>query len=110
MNIRKEAQGGIDGLKFTAEENGQIIGRVFLYVLKNDLHQERFGLMEDIFVEPAFRSRGIGGELVKAVIAEAKIQGCYKLICTSRRENSKAGVFYERFGLKNHGAEFRMDF
>lgn len=110
MSIRKESQDGIAGFKFIAEDSGQIIGRVFLYVLKNDLHQEPFGLMEDVFVKDEFRSRGIGGELVKAVIAEAKAQGCYKLIATSRHENPKAQGFYQRLGFRNHGAEFRVDF
>lgn len=110
MSIRKEAQGGVSGTKFIAEENGEVIGRAFLYILKNDLHKEPFGLMEDVFVEEAHRSRGTGGELVKAVIAEAKAQGCYKLVATSRHENPKAHAFYQRFGFKDQGKEFRMNF
>lgn len=109
MNIRKENQSGIAGIKFVAEEDGREIGRVFLYILKNDLHDQPFGFLEDVFVGEAHRSRGLGGDLVKAVIAEAKAQGCYKLICTSRHSNEKAVAFYERFGFKNHGLEFRMD-
>lgn len=111
MNIRHEQKKDLSGIKFVAEDDGgKAIGRAFLYVLKNDLHREPFGFLEDVFVEEAHRGRGLGGDLVKAVVAEAKARGCYKLICTSRHSNAKAKMFYEKFGFRDHGAEFRMDF
>jgi len=98
------------GLKITLEENGQQVGRGFLYFLTNDLHPEPFGLMEDVFVEEAFRGKGYGEKITKAIIDEAQRQGCYKLICTSRFSNERAHKLYEKLSFKNHGNEFRMDF
>lgn len=98
------------GVKITLEEKGQHIGRGFLYLLTNDLHPEPFGLMEDVFVEEAFRGKGCGEKITTAIIEEARKHGCYKLICTSRFSNEKAHHLYEKLGFKNHGNEFRMDF
>lgn len=98
------------GVKITIEENGQHIGRGFIYLLHNDLHAEPFGLMEDVFVEEAFRGKGYGEKIVKAIIDEAKKKRCYKLICTSRFSNERAHHLYEKIGFKNHGNEFRMEF
>ena len=109
MELEKQ-QINANGVKILATENGQTVGRAYLYLLKNDLHRELFGFMEDVFVEEAFRSRGIGGKLVEAVIAEAKSQGCYKLICTARLSKPEVHTFYEKFGFKKWGTEFRMDF
>lgn len=97
------------GMKMTLEEHGQQVGRGFLYLLHNDLHAEPFGLMEDIFVEEAFRGKGYGEKITQALIEEAKRRGCYKLICTSRFSNERAHHLYEKLGFKKHGNEFRMD-
>lgn len=98
------------GVKIILEEHGQQIARGFLYLLHNNLHAEPFGLMEDVFVEEAFRGKGFGEKITKAIIEEAKKNGCYKLICTSRFSNERAHHLYEKLGFKNHGNEFRMDF
>jgi len=97
------------GIKITLEEDGRQIGRGFLYFLRNDLHAEPFGFIEDVFVEEAFRGKGYGEKITAAIIAEAKKRGCYKLICTSRFSNERAHHLYEKLGFKKHGNEFRMD-
>ncbi|MDP3698426.1 MAG: GNAT family N-acetyltransferase [Nanoarchaeota archaeon] len=98
------------GVKIMLEENGQTLGRGFLYILHNDLHAQPFGLMEDIFVEEVFRGKGYGEKITAAIIEEAQKRGCYKLICTSRFSNERAHHLYEKLGFKKHGNEYRMDF
>ena len=98
------------GVKIILEENGHKIGRGFLYLLHNDLHTEPFGLMEDVLVGEAFRGKGYGEKIVKAIIEEAQKRGCYKLICTSRFSNERAHHLYEKLGFKKQGNEFRMEF
>ncbi len=98
------------GIKLHIQERGQEIGRIFLYVLYNDLHAEPFGLLEDLFVVESERGKGLGGELIKQAIVEAKRQSCYKLICTSRFGRDTLHEWYKDFGFKEHGKEFRIDF
>lgn len=108
MNIETQILKNAYAIKFTVQENGQEVGRAYLYVLQNDLHKQPFGFIEDVYVKEAYRSQGMGSSLVRQLIEEAKNQGCYKLICTSRL-TSTAHKFYERLGFKDHGKEFRMD-
>lgn len=96
-------------IKITIEEDGKEVGRAFLYILKNDLHPEPSGFMEDVFVEEEFRRQGIGRKLVQAVIAEARARGCYKLLATSRHERPEVHEFYKKFGFRDYGLEFRTD-
>ena len=109
MEIEKQ-QVSANGIKLIAKDGDQVIGRAFLYILKNDLHPEPFGFMEDVFVEQQHRQKGIGKQLVQEIIAEAKKAGCYKLIGTSRHERPTVHDFYTPFGFKDYGKEFRMDF
>ncbi len=96
-------------VKITVEEAGQEVGRVYLYVLYNDLHTEPFGLVEDLFVSEASRSQGLGKQLIEMAIAEAKQQQCYKLICTSRGGRDQLHEWYKKLGFEEWGSEFRMD-
>ncbi|MBI5728895.1 MAG: GNAT family N-acetyltransferase [Candidatus Magasanikbacteria bacterium] len=110
MEIKSETQTKARAIKLVAEEAGREIGRVYLYILTNDLHAEPFGFLEDLFVEEAYRKSGIGRQLVERAVAEAKQVGCYKLICTSRFGRDHLYAWYEELGFKQHGVEFRMDF
>ncbi len=91
------------------DKNKPEIARIYLYLLTNDLHQEPFGFIEDLFVQESHRGQGLGTQLLTKVIAEAKAQNCYKLICTSRHSREEVHKMYEKHGFKNYGLEFRMD-
>lgn len=99
-----------EGIRFWMEKDQKEAGRAYLYLLKNDLHKEPFGLLEDVYVEEKYQKKGIGTQLVKAIIKEAKKLGCYKLIATSRYSRPKVHQWYSKLGFKDRGKEFRIDF
>jgi len=98
------------GFRFSVVRDGEEVGRAYLYVMTNDLHSKPFGLMEDVWVSPDYRGRHIGTELVKAIIAQAREQQCYKLIATSRHCRPEVHTLYKRLGFTDRGVEFRIDF
>jgi len=109
MEFKQETIKETVAVKITAHDGGKQIGRLYLYILKNDLHKEPFAFLEDVFVEEEFRKHGIGRQLVQKAIEEAKVQGCYKLIGNSRTFKTGVHAFYEKLGIKKWGFEFRMD-
>jgi GNAT superfamily N-acetyltransferase len=109
MRLKKVIKKDIYGVLITLEEKGKAIGRAYIYVLKNGLHKKPFGYLEDVFVEEAHRGEGFGTKLTKLAIVEAKKQGCYKLIATSRFGKPKLHKFYGKWGFKKNGYEFRID-
>jgi len=98
------------GVKLYIEDGGKEIAHAYLYILKNDLHEEPFGFMEDVFVDEKHRSQGLGSKLVKELIKVARQNNCYKLIGTSRYERPKVHALYINLGFKDQGKEFRIDF
>tara|TARA_Y100000034_G_scaffold135381_1_gene207094 strand:+ start:3036 stop:4670 length:1635 start_codon:yes stop_codon:yes gene_type:complete len=98
-----------NGFKITLNKNGQEIGRVFLYLMNNDLHKRPFGLIEDLYVRESHRGQGNGTKLMNSVLKKAKQEKCYKLLCTSRYGRDKLHKMYENLGFKDWGKEFRMD-
>lgn len=107
MTIRKEQKQ--NAIRLSAHENGEEMARAYLYLIKNELHKEPYGFLEDVFVEEGHRGQGLGTKIVKAVIAEAKRRGCYKLVCTSQSDRTQVHRFYEKLGMKKYGYEFRLD-
>ncbi|RME54437.1 GNAT family N-acetyltransferase [Candidatus Woesearchaeota archaeon] len=97
------------GTKYYIEDNNVEVARVYLYILNNDLHNQPFALLEDLYVEPSYRKKGYGGRLVKKVIDEARKMNCYKLICTSRHRNVNVHRLYKKLGFYEQGLEFRID-
>ncbi len=54
--------------------------------------------LEDLFVRPAFRGRGIGLALMRALAAEAVTRGCPRFQWQVLDWNQPAIEFYQRFG------------
>ncbi len=98
------------GIRFAFEVERVEQGHAFLYVLWNGQHVQPFGLLEDVYVEEAYREQGVAGQLVAAVVARARTERRYKLIATSRNDGTRDHVhdWYRRLGFADHGTEFRM--
>ncbi|WP_019508466.1 N-acetyltransferase [Pleurocapsa sp. PCC 7319] len=109
MNIQTKVVAA-KGIKFSIFEDEVEIARAYLYVMHNDLHQEPFGLLEDVYVSEQSRGKGMGTRLINQVMAAAQEQGCYKLIATSRKSRPKVHQLYKNLGFQERGLEFRIDF
>lgn len=66
--------------------------------------RRKFAVLEDMVVEPAARSLGIGGHLLGAVEALAIAHGVNWLFLESGLRNDRAHAFFERhgFGMTSH--------
>lgn len=98
------------GIKFFIQKDGREVARAYLYILKNDLHAQPFGFLEDVYVDESERGQGLGKQIVKTVMEAARREGCYKLVATSRYEREKVHKMYENLGFKDYGKEFRINF
>ena len=68
--------------------------------------QEKFAAIDDFFVMPAFRRRGIGTQMLQALLAELDSRGVEQIDLNVRRDNPDALAFWEKqgFGI----ASYRM--
>lgn len=99
------------GIRFSVtSEQGEEVGHAYLYCMYNDLHDQPFGLMEDVYIDDQVRGQGYGSKLIQDLIEEARSQGCYKLIGTSRMERPQVHILYEKLGFDKYGYEFRLTF
>src|SRR3989338_7686988 len=92
--------------RFSLQENGKETGHAYIYLIKNGLHTKPYALLEDVYVEEEYRSKGVGTQLVKAAIEQAKKLGCTKIIGTSRYSRPTVHEWYKKLGFEDWGKEF----
>ena len=80
-------------LLFVAEEDNLIIGTVMAGF---DGHR---GWIYSLAVNPDFRRKGIGSQLMKKAINELKSLGCLKVNLQIEKDNFDVVSFYEKIGF-----------
>lgn len=99
------------GLAFLAEANGEVVG-VLAASWQHAIHVPgRYATIQDLWVEPEWRSRGVGRELVEALAAACREQGVFRLEVGLPRESFAATArtegFYRRAGFERLGPRMR---
>ncbi len=59
--------------------------------------------LDELYVEPFFTGRGVGGALIKRFLAEARARGCTRARLWVIRRNDGARRFYEAHGFSPDG-------
>jgi len=95
------AQINVCGAIWIALQNGSMVGcATILYEPKFIFNRCTYAHIEDVCVKAAYRRQGIGQQLVRHVIQEAKRAGCYKLTLDCADTNVP---FYVACGLEKRG-------
>ncbi|MEZ0345870.1 MAG: GNAT family N-acetyltransferase [Infirmifilum sp.] len=105
----KKTQVTSSGLRISVEEDGRELGHCYIYLIRNDLHNQPYALLEDVYVNEEDRGKGVGTLLVTKAIETARELGCYKIIATSRFGRDEVHKWYEKLGFKLYGYEFRIN-
>jgi GNAT superfamily N-acetyltransferase len=84
-----------------AEVEGRIVASCVLVVIANLTRGARpYGLIENVVTHPDFRQRGIGTQLLKAALALAWEQKCYKVMLLTGRKDEATLRFYQQAGFE----------
>src|SRR5580700_4013293 len=82
-----------------AEADAEIVGTCHVIVVPHLGHGLKpFAIVENVVVDAAARSSGIGQHLMAAAGDLARRRGCYKMALTSNIARPRAHRFYERLG------------
>lgn len=87
---------------FVAEREGEVLGMALYYPIYSTWKGHSIHL-EDLVVLPQHRRRGVGKQLLKAVIEEAKTQNVGRLQWQVLDWNLPAIEFYKQYGAELDG-------
>ena len=99
------------GLLLVAESDGEIVG-VLGASWQRAIHVPgRYALIQDLWVDRAWRSRGIGAELVEAIAEQARDQGVTRIEVGLPKEDFEnieaTEAFYRGNGFEHLGSRMR---
>jgi GNAT superfamily N-acetyltransferase len=77
-----------------AEQGGNVIGMATVQTLVSTAEGGRVGLVEDVVVRRNLRGRGVGTQLIEAILGWARSQGLTRLQLLADRDNQQALDFY----------------
>ena len=87
-------------LLLVAEEDGAVVGTLLLTCIRQIHHHGgRTGEIESVHVAADRRGQGIGTQLVRFAVDEARRRGCFRLQLTSNNARLDAHRLYERLGF-----------
>ena len=82
-----------------------MVGRVQLYPSFSSTDMNRIWILNDLFVEPSARRKGVGAELLRAAREFGKQTGASYLSLETQTTNTTAQSLYEKEGWA-HDLEF----
>lgn len=93
-----------------AEIDGVIVGTLQLTVIPGLAQRGRTrGLVEAVRIGSGHRGRGLGAEMMRWVIEEARSRGCSLVQLTSNASRGDAHRFYERLGFTPSHVGFKLE-
>jgi GNAT superfamily N-acetyltransferase len=84
---------GIHG--FGAHDNGHLVG-ITHYLFHTGTWTNKSCYLEDLFVDPACRGRGVARRLIEAVARRAREEGAGRLYWLTHQQNETARLLYDR--------------
>ena len=83
-----------------ADDGGRIVGYAIYFFTYSTFLARQSLYLEDLFVHPDARGRGVGERFMRALAAEAERRGCGRFEWTVLDWNVNAQSFYKRLGAE----------
>jgi GNAT superfamily N-acetyltransferase len=90
------------GALLLARLDGVPVGLAGLSFLWSYEHGGLCCWLEELYVRPEHRDRGIGGQLLRAAVEHARQSGCTAVDLEVEESQDRAAHLYERFGFRAH--------
>ncbi|CAF9913432.1 MAG: hypothetical protein GOMPHAMPRED_007911 [Gomphillus americanus] len=90
------------------DDQGKIIGLSHYLFLSSPWSAAPLCLLNDLFVNPNIRGKGIGRALIVATGEKAEERGCRRMQWTTKHDNYTAQKLYDTMGISDF-KQYRMD-
>ncbi len=103
-----------DGFVLIIEADQQAVGYIYAKALTRPenayIYAQKYMLVDQISVKPAYQNNGYGHRLMQAVRDEAVVQGLHRVLLDMYAFNSNAQQFYAKMGFERVSVRMALDF
>jgi GNAT superfamily N-acetyltransferase len=90
-----------------ADRGGHLIGLTHYLFHRSTWSQSHYCYLEDLFVDPECRLKGVGRALIEAVEAEARRVNATRLYWMTHETNSRAQILYNKVANRSGFIQYR---
>lgn len=94
---------------YIAEVNGQAVAFVQLFKTYSTVHLSNAWILEDLFVKPELRGRGIASALLATAVEHAREDGASGMFLETAYDNDTAQHVYEKAGWTREGRFYKYN-
>lgn len=87
-----------EGVQLIASDGGEDLGFATLFWSWETTTAGRIGVMNDLFVTPASRGRGVGSALIDACLERCRDHGAIRMVWQTAVDNLAAQAVYDHVG------------
>lgn len=87
-----------DTVLLVADEGGSLVGFTHLFPSFTSVGAQRLWILNDLFVAPDARRRGVAEALMQAAEAHGRATGAVRLVLQTATDNAPAQALYRRLG------------
>ncbi len=92
------------------DDAGRLLGFAHLVMHPNTWNIGECCYLEDLFVDPACRRKGIARKLIEAVYKAAEERNCNRVYWVTAEENQTAQALYDQLAYQTGMLQYRKDF
>jgi len=92
-----------------AEIDGEMVGFVDQWIIHDFAHGGKLSYIQNLYVTPKHRKRGIGSQLLQEIIKKAKEKEVLEIHVVTEFENKPAINLYKKHGLIKESLQLEME-
>ena len=93
-----------------AEVDGQVVGIANSILHPTTWSESQFCYLNDLYVDPSIRGKGIGKLLIDDLIAKSEANGWARLYWSTKEDNEVARRLYDRYGAADGFVRYAKKF
>jgi len=109
VDILKYSLGNPDYELFVAETEGRIAGFIDQWFMQDFVHGGKLGYIQNFYVTPQHRGKGVGSRLLQETIRRAKMKGVTEVHVSTEFGNEPAIDIYKKHGFVKEHLQLEMN-
>lgn len=95
------------GLGAVDDQSAELVGIAHILFHRSTWSKTHYCYLEDLFVSPEVRAKGIGRQLIDAVYVEADARACTRTYWATQEFNYRARGLYDQVATKSPFLQYR---